>query len=209
MTAGPLVVKVGGGLLAHAGAIEAVTEALSALARRWRVVVVPGGGPMADAVRTLARQVGLTDDTAHWMAILAMDQYGHLLAERIERAVLVEEPGGITEVLDRGQVAVLAPYRWMRSADVLPHSWDATGDSVGAFVAGALDAGHLVLVKPVDGDPASLVDRCFQLVLPAGLPWTVIGWPRLGELPGLLEGGSPGPARARDTPGTGPQGSDG
>ena len=52
-------------------------------------------------------------------------------------------------------VAVLAPYRWMRAADVLPHTWDATSDSVAAFVAGALDAERLVLVKPVDGEPGT------------------------------------------------------
>ena len=79
---------------------------------------------------------------------------------------------------------MLAPYRWMRSADVLPHSWDATSDSVAAFVAGALDAARLVLIKPADGPPDELVDG----VLPAwccrpDLPWTVIGWERLDELP--------------------------
>jgi aspartokinase-like uncharacterized kinase len=191
--AAPVVVKLGGGLLAHPGALEAAAGAVAALARRWRVVVVPGGGPFADAVRALHRSAGLSEDAAHWMAILAMDQYGHLLAERIERAVLVEEPGSIAAAVGAGQVAVLAPYRWMRSADVLPHSWDATSDSVAAFVAGALDARHLVLVKPADGDPAGLVDRCFPLVVPAGLPWTVVGWRRLAELPGLLEaGGSSG-----------------
>jgi aspartokinase-like uncharacterized kinase len=183
----PIVVKLGGGLLGHPGALDAAVGGVAVLARRWRVVVVPGGGPFADAVRALQRSAGLSEDAAHWMAILAMDQYGHLLAERIERAVLVEEPGSIAAALGTGQVAVLAPYRWMRSADVLPHSWDATSDSVAAFVAGALDARHLVLVKPGDGDPAGLVDRCFPLVVPAGLPWTVIGWRRLAELPGLLE----------------------
>jgi aspartokinase-like uncharacterized kinase len=197
----PVVVKVGGGLLAHPGALAATARAVAELARRRRVVVVPGGGPLADAVRRLHEGTGLSEDAAHWMAILAMDQYGHLLAERIAGAVLVEEPGGIAPVLDGGRVAVLAPYRWMRSADVLPHSWDATSDSVAAFVAGALDARHLVLVKPADGDPAELVDRCFQLVVPAGLPWTVIGWRRLAELPGLLD--SAGSARPPGTPGTG------
>lgn len=182
----PVVVKVGGGLLAVPGALEATAAAVAELAHRCRVVVVPGGGPLADAVRRLDRSAGLSDDAAHWMAILAMDQYAHLLAERIERAVLVEEPGGIREAHAAGRPAVLAPYRWMRSADVLPHSWDATSDSVAAFVAGALDARHLVLVKPAEGEPAALVDRCFELVLPAGLPWSVVPWHRAGELPGLL-----------------------
>jgi aspartokinase-like uncharacterized kinase len=181
-----VVVKVGGGLAPIPGALEATGAAVIELARRWRVVVVPGGGPFADAVRDFDRRLGLSDDAAHWMAIRAMDQYGHVLAERIERAVLVEEPGGIGAALGAGRVAVLAPYRWMRSADVLPHTWEATSDSVAAFVAGALDATHLVLVKPGEGAVEGMVDRCFAGVVPAGLPWTVIAWNRLDELPGML-----------------------
>ena len=92
-----------------------------------------------------------------------MDQYAHLLAERIEGAALVEESGGIAGALAAGRVAVLAPSRWLRAADPLPHSWDATSDSVAAFVAGALDARRLVLVKPAevgeDGVDRLLRDR--------------------------------------------------
>jgi aspartokinase-like uncharacterized kinase len=188
---GLLIVKVGGGLVSVPGALDATAAAVGELARRWRLVVVPGGGPFADSVRTFDLEFGVSEDAAHWMAILAMDQYGHVLAERIPRAVLVEEPGGLGAALGAGQVPVLAPYRWMRSADVLPHSWEASSDSVAAFVAGALDAAHLVLIKPVEGDAERLVDGCFQLVVPAGMPWTVIGWRSLGELPGLLsEAGS-------------------
>ena len=183
----PVVVKLGGGLLETPGALEAGVLAVAALARRWRVVVVPGGGPLADAVRRLDERIGLSDDAAHWMAILAMDQYAHVLAERIDRSVLVDEPGGIAAAFAGGRVAVLAPSRWMRSADVLPHTWDATSDSVAAFVAGALDARHLVLVKPADGDPETLVDRCFTLVVPAGLPWTAVGWRSLADVPARVE----------------------
>jgi aspartokinase-like uncharacterized kinase len=173
----PVVVKVGGGLLGTPGALARVCTAVAALGRRERVVVVPGGGPLADAVRELDRQVGLSPDVAHWMAILAMDQYAHLLAERIPAGRLVEEPGAIAHVLASGEVAVLAPSRWLRAADPLPHSWDATSDSVAAFVAGALDAVRLELVKPneVGGDG---VDRCFATVVPAGLEVRVLGWER-------------------------------
>jgi aspartokinase-like uncharacterized kinase len=111
-----------------------------------------------------------------------MDQYAHVLAKRIDRAVLVEEPGGIGAAVGAGRPAVLAPYRWMRSADVLPHSWDATSDSVAAFIAGALDAARLVLVKPRDGRPEEMVDGCFLRVLPVDLPWTAVVWERLGEV---------------------------
>ena len=171
----PLVIKVGGGLLGIPGALREVCAAIGVLGRQQAVVVVPGGGPLADLVRELDRTVGLSDDASHWMAMLAMDQYAHLLAERIEGATLVEEPGGIAATLGAGRVAVLAPSRWLRAADPLPHSWDATSDSVAAFVAGALDAKRLVLVKPADVGEEG-VDRCFVTVVPAGLEVDVIAW---------------------------------
>lgn len=178
---GLTVVKVGGGVSAIPGALAAVGAALAVAGRRRRILVVPGGGRFADAVRTFAQSEPLSDDAAHWMAILGMEQYAHVLAERIP-APLVEEPGAIPSVLPWSGVAVLAPYRWMRAADVLPHSWAATSDSVAAFVAGALDAERLVLVKPVDGTPGvELTDPCFDSVRPVGLAWAAVGWQRIGE----------------------------
>jgi aspartokinase-like uncharacterized kinase len=190
MTSRLTVVKVGGGLSGTPGALDAVGAALARIGRRHRLLVVPGGGPFADAVRAFERRERLSADAAHWMAILAMDQYAHVLAERIAGAVLVEEPGTLGGALPGAGVAVLAPYRWLHAADVLPHSWDATSDSVAAFVAGALDAERLVLVKPA-GDSAGpeMVDRCFASVLPAGLPCVLLGWERIGELAGMLDGG--------------------
>jgi aspartokinase-like uncharacterized kinase len=176
-----LVVKVGGGLSALPGALDAVCRAVSDLGRTRRIVVVPGGGPFADAVRTFEALHRLSADAAHWMAILAMDQYAHVLAERIAGARMVEEPGGIDEAIGQAGVAVLAPSRWMRAADVLPHTWQATSDSVAAFVAGALDAERLILVKPAP-ESETTVDPCFRSVLPAGLPYTVLPWDRVAEL---------------------------
>ena len=85
------VVKVGGGLSSAPGALDAVGTALAAAGRRHRIVVVPGGGPFADAVRDFERRERLSPDAAHWMAILGMDQYAHVLAERIRGAAVVEE----------------------------------------------------------------------------------------------------------------------
>jgi hypothetical protein len=181
------VIKIGGGLAAVPGALDHVCQAVSASARDHRILVVPGGGAFADTVREFDRSMGLSSDAAHWMAILAMDQYAHVLAERIPGAALIEEPGALLQALPSSGVAVLAPYRWMRSADVLPHSWEATSDSIAAFVAGALDAARLILIKPAPGlsDP---VDPCFGTTLPAGLPYFTIGWDRMDDLAGRLSG---------------------
>lgn len=175
------VIKIGGGLTWVPQALDRVCLAVGQASREWPIVVVPGGGPFADGVREFDRRVGVSSDVAHWMAILAMDQYAHVLASRIPDAVLVEEPGCIREALGRPGAVVLAPSRWMRSADVLPRTWDVTSDSIAAFLAGALDARRLILIKP-DSAPSNSVDPYFSMALPAGMPYSILGWDRIEEL---------------------------
>lgn len=183
---GLTVIKVGGSLLRAPRQLDRVCAALARCSGRHRLVVVPGGGPLADTVRELDGQLGLSAAAAHWMAILAMDQYAHVLADRIQGGRLVEEPGDISQILCQGHVAILAPSRWMRSADVLPHSWGVTSDSVAAFVAGALGAVRLLLIKPANG--ADPVDPYFIQALPAGLAYLILPWDEIDDLPCRLSG---------------------
>jgi len=176
------VVKIGGGLLGKAGAFDLVIEALTAFAPRRRIAVVPGGGPFADAVRQMFRRIKIGEDAAHWMAVLGMDQYAHALAARIPNAVLVDAPEAITAAVKAGRLPVVAPYRWLRGADPLPHSWDVTSDSITAWIAGALRARRIVLIKPADRDRKKLVDAYFVRALPAGLEHLIVTADDLGQL---------------------------
>jgi aspartokinase-like uncharacterized kinase len=182
------VIKLGGGLSADAAALAAALTAIAGAATTHPLVVVPGGGPFADAVRAFDASAGLSADAAHWMAMLAMDQYAFAIADRLERAALVYDPDGIRIAWSQHEVPVLAPFRWMHAADVLPHSWDVTSDSIAAFLAGALDADVLVLLKPVAGELDALVDPAFRLVRPAGLRVAALGPDQLDRLGSVLAG---------------------
>jgi probable H4MPT-linked C1 transfer pathway protein len=164
------VVKVGGGLLAHEAELRAVLEVLD---RSSRALIVPGGGPFADAVRDAYARGAVDDDAAHWMAVLAMDQYAELLASRMSRGCVVTSPSAACRAASSGQVPILAPSRWLREADPLPHSWDVTSDSIAAWVAGQVGARRLVLVKP-PGATGHLVDAYFERARPAGLDVRVV-----------------------------------
>ena len=166
-----LVVKVGGSLLAHAELLDEVIAKIVA-ARDTRIVIVPGGGPFADTVRAADRQHWMGDDTAHWMAVLAMDQYAHLLVARSSALVLAESIRDVESALASGKVPVIAPYRWLRDADPLPHSWDVTGDSISAWFASTLGATRLVLVKPPGASGDDLVDSYFKTALRPSVSWS-------------------------------------
>lgn len=183
-----LVCKVGGGLLADAGSFESVLASVASAARRRRLLVVPGGGPFADAVRDADARLRLSADASHWMAVLAMDQYAQLVAERLAGAALVSSVGEIRGALDAGRVPVLAPSAWLREADPLPHSWDVTSDSIAAWVAGAVGASRLVLVKPAGASGVDVVDAYFHRAIPADVEWSTITADRIEELSAGVSG---------------------
>ncbi|HXG44177.1 MAG TPA: hypothetical protein VNJ71_05385 [Gemmatimonadales bacterium] len=179
---GLAVVKVGGSLARLPGALERVGKALAQARAGRPIVVIPGGGPFADTVREFDRRSGLSPDAAHWMAILAMDQFGYVLGDRIPGGLVVTDAREVAEALQRHQVPILAPARWLRAADELPHRWEVTSDSLAAYLAVLLGADELVLVKPVAGG-RELLDPYFSRAA-AAIPWSVVG---LEEVDGLAE----------------------
>lgn len=132
----PSVLKIGGSLIAVAADLVA-----HLIAAHADVLVVPGGGPFAETVRRYAGGVDKT--TAHWMAVLATNQYGFYLAS--SGAALVEDP----KAIERG-VRILLPFKMVYEHDPLPHSWNATSDSIAGWIAHQLNT-DLVISTDVDG----------------------------------------------------------
>ena len=142
-----MVVKVGGGLLSAggmAGLRRGCADVLE-LARDRPVLVVPGGGPFADAVRAVDAQVGLPDEVAHVLALRAMDQLGVLLAPMLPGAELLREL-----VAPRALGLLVVTPAFEGRPDV-PVSWEVTSDSLAVLAAGAIGAEEAILLKPVDG----------------------------------------------------------
>src|SRR6476620_10044412 len=103
-----LVVKIGGALLKHPDVLARTLDAIADAAPGRPIVVVPGGGPFADAVRALDASLHLPATAAHWMAILGMDQYAYVLAAQLPGAILVRSPRDVGGALTSGRVPVLA-----------------------------------------------------------------------------------------------------
>jgi aspartokinase-like uncharacterized kinase len=163
------VMKVGGAFIEDPATFAVLVDALNSLVHhRDRVLLVPGGGPFADRVRAVDRQLGIGDSAAHWMAILGMDQHAHLLASRIGVADMVQTIDEARAAHAAHRLPVLAPFQWLRAHDPLPHSWAVTSDSIAAWIAIEVGALELVLVKPIAGPAEAVTDAYFPTVLTHG-----------------------------------------
>jgi aspartokinase-like uncharacterized kinase len=154
-----IVVKVGGSLFDHPALGPGLRTFLAALAPA-DVLLVPGGGIVADAVRELDRVHALGEEAAHWLALRSLDVTAALL-ERMVGAPPTALAGGIRRVLN--------PFTFAREDEsrpgALPHSWSVTTDSIAARAAVVFRPERLVLLKSV--------------AVPPGTPWAVAaanGW---------------------------------
>jgi aspartokinase-like uncharacterized kinase len=143
------VIKIGGSLL-EGNNLAKLCRRLGDIGKRHRIIIIPGGGTFADEVRILSEKYKIDQDTAHWMAILAMNQYGYFLSSMIPESVPVENIDEAKKYLDKLNPVVLLPYHLITTLDPLPHSWDVTSDSIAAWITGYLGAEKLILVKSID-----------------------------------------------------------
>ena len=139
------VVKLGGSLL---GSPE-LAHWLDLFARHGdgKIVIVPGGGIFADAVRESQKRSGSSDAVAHRMAVMAMDQYGVLMAGQNPALVTAECE---LEIAERGwqhRAIVWLPSKMVCADENIPANWQVTSDSLAAWLAARLNAEHLILVK--------------------------------------------------------------
>jgi 5-(aminomethyl)-3-furanmethanol phosphate kinase len=150
------VVKIGGSL-SHDPALRVW------LTRLWevgggRVVIVPGGGDFADAVRQYQREWRFDDLAAHNMCLLAMAQYAILMQGVAPELVLASNEERIRRALRDGRVAVWVPTDLMRTTPDAMTNWDVTSDSLAAWLSSTLNAERLIIVKSCDVHAGASMD---------------------------------------------------
>jgi dihydroneopterin aldolase len=195
----PVVVKLGGSVV-RSGSLAPWLEVIAASGTP--VVIVPGGGALADEVRSCQQQHGFGDPAAHRMALLAMDQ--------LAWAVAGVSPGfevGTTEedlraILARCHVAVWAPSGLIADRSDIEATWRLTSDSLALWLAGKLGAETCCLIKSVTAGAGrrsaqalardGVVDEAFPAMLAdTGVSVFMFGQGDPPALAGALAGGPP------------------
>lgn len=153
------VIKLGGSVTHYNSLVQWLQ-----LVVRWgdgKIIIVPGGGLYADAVRDFQHMRAqlndghISDPQAHALAIYAMDQMARSLVAMVPELTLVRNPLEIAESGWQHRGLVWLPSEMALNPDLtselaLPETWEITSDSLAAWLAWQLEACHLLLVKSDD-----------------------------------------------------------
>jgi len=179
----PVVVKLGGSVV-RSSELQAWLDAIAASARP--IVIVPGGGALADEVRVSQAELGFGDGAAHRMALLAMDQLAWAVAGLRPGLEVGDTEAALRRSLDQGRVAVWAPYALVAGRTDIAQSWTVTSDSLALWLGRRIGAERCFVIKSIHRQRAAfsaeqlardgVVDAAFPaMVKDAGLPISLLG----------------------------------
>ena len=155
-----IIVKLGGSLYGTAE-LKLWLDTLREYAEKQAIVIVPGGGPFADQVRTAQQTHHFDDNHAHHMAILAMAQFGLLISGICAESQLFSFPPN--HQLRPTGLFVWIPDSRLLSDTKLPHSWDISSDSLALWLANELNSEQLILVKQANATGHTSITELIKL----------------------------------------------
>jgi aspartokinase-like uncharacterized kinase len=142
----PIVVKLGGSVV-RSGELMGWLDTI--VGAPCPIVVVPGGGALADEVRACQSRLGFGDRAAHRMALLAMDQLAWAVAGLRQGFSVGATEAELRAALGRREIAVWAPHALISARTDLEESWRLTSDSLALWLAGKLAAPRCYLIKSI------------------------------------------------------------
>lgn len=139
------VIKIGGSLYSS----DYLKQWLEIIASNSKnnILIVPGGGPFADQVRCADQEYNLDPKHTHRMAVLAMQQYGTLMASLCPKLKLASKPEEIQQLWKNQKAVIWEPMEMVQSSCPLDASWQHTSDSIAAWLASYLNLDNLLLIK--------------------------------------------------------------
>jgi aspartokinase-like uncharacterized kinase len=159
------VIKVGGSLFDLPDLPDRLRTWLAAQGAGHNVLLA-GGGPLVEQIRSWNHMSALDDARAHWMCVDLLTVTAQLLNARLPELAIVDEESTLRDRLSTAGTTVFCPASWLRASEPhvaglrLPCNWDVTSDAIAGRLAVVLAADELVLLKSrLPGDSAGGLDE--------------------------------------------------
>jgi aspartokinase-like uncharacterized kinase len=146
------IFKIGGKILEDFESLSITISQLESLYKQGRIhkiILVPGGGTIANFIRNAYEKLKFTEELAHWMGIIAMNHNGIELSKKFPNLETIDI---LEQVIELDKIfCIFLPYQYLKANDKLPHSWDVTSDSISLYLANEIGLNACFLIKNVDG----------------------------------------------------------
>ncbi|MFX1478556.1 MAG: hypothetical protein ACFFCI_10550 [Promethearchaeota archaeon] len=146
------IFKIGGNILEDFESLNITISQLESLYKQGRIhkiILVPGGGIIANFIRIAYNKLKFSEELAHWMGIIAMNYNGIELGKKFPKLQTIDN---LKQILEVDKIfCIFLPYQYLRANDKLPHSWEVTSDSISLYLAKEIGLNVCFLIKNVDG----------------------------------------------------------
>jgi len=147
-----VIFKIGGKILEDFDNLNSTISQLRQLYKKKlisNIILIPGGGSFANFIRNAYSELRFTEELAHWMGIISMNYNGLELIKKFPNLEATEDFNRLKNL--KKSFCLFLPFQFLKDNDKLPHSWDATSDSITLFLAKELGLNECFLIKDVDG----------------------------------------------------------
>ncbi|MFX1488467.1 MAG: hypothetical protein ACFFBI_04925 [Promethearchaeota archaeon] len=146
------IFKIGGKILEDFESLTITISQLESLYKQGRIhkiILVPGGGTIANFIRIVYDKLMFTEELAHWMGIIAMNYNGIELGKKFPKLLIIDN---LKRIIESDKIfCIFLPYQYLKANDNLPHSWEVTSDSISLYLANEIGLNACFLIKNVDG----------------------------------------------------------
>ncbi len=146
------IIKIGGSWVKN----PALPKLINLLQKfiKQKLVIVPGGGVFADAVRDVFKVTDMEEETGHLLAMRAMETFAYYLKSLESDLFLTDQ----TKNFYRKKLNVWLPVKKISIEADFIKNWDSTSDSISTWLYNNTDADGLIFVKSVSIKYKSLLE---------------------------------------------------
>ena len=135
------VIKIGGSWIRNAN-LKRLINLLVTLENQ-DLIIVPGGGIFADAVREASKLTDLSEDKAHFLALKSTEIFGHMIKSFEQKIHLTENIKNLKEK------NLWLPSKILKNEKSFINNWESTSDSVATWLYSKITSRGLIFIKSI------------------------------------------------------------
>ena len=136
------ILKIGGSWIKNSHLDELISKLANF--RREKILIVTGGGCIADSIREIFRINRMEESTANFLALKATEIFGYMISQK-NPSFKVSESTSIVS----NKLVIWSPSKKLQNEPTFEKNWDSTSDSVAMWLGNKINSRGIIFLKSV------------------------------------------------------------